>query len=755
MSGYDYNSLSPLDFERLCCALLDKLEGRRFQRFGEGRDGGIDLQFDGGAGGLRVYQCKRYRNTSNLMSVLRKDEVGKVQRLKPGSYGIMTSASLTPENKNEIMALFRPFLKSSQFVYGPKEIDDLLDKKEYADIVRSISALWLPSFSVVSSIFNNGILGRSEHDIDMMRKECVKWAWTEVTQDGLKSLKNHHVAIFIGAPGVGKTVSAKLLLCQSCLEGYQPIITYDKIEDFESVYDPEKKQVFFYDDFLGQNYFEVISNREDAKICHFIERVRADPNKRFLLTSRTTILNRGYECSVAFRSTDFKSRAYLVDASDQSEKDRAQILYMNLYHAECSHEELRAVLCDKKYIRILQHKNFSPRIIGYILESRAHRQELGEASLFDCLLRALNNPREVWKTVYNNQLNPLERVLLWCVFLSTRLDEGVLNECFDAAKGDVQTSSSDWGRLTFEQTAKSLAGALLKRIMYPDRTAVYELLNPSIADYLISNWQSDIVSVKTALAVLRSRTATVKFLEFSRNNLSVADRRSNVIRHLAALPMPDDANPMLMLVSNRELLKQDEDDADRVLQRISALNVSKIPNGSVDDWASILSMLERGCKDVASVVANIPVAEREDLMGRCQEFESAVALYHLFSRYGGSIPANAGEILTAALATDAYEFARDLNAPELEMKDNGYMGLSDLDYERMEAEVKDYVLKKAVGSKIPRTLIDIKICLDNINLDEMFECRPDDYYGEEETAEKYDGVSDIDSLFAGLLNEPL
>ena len=141
-------------------------------------------------------------------------------------------------------------------------------------------------------------------------------------------------------------------------------------------------------------------------------------------------------------------------------------------------------------------------------------------------------------------------------------------------------------------------------------------------------------------------------------------------------------------------------------------------------------------------------------MGRCLEFEAVAALYQLFIRHGGSVPSNAGEIITAALATDAYEFARDLDAPDLELKEDGYMGLSDADYESMQGEIKDYALKKAVSSMIPMSLIDMNICLENINLDEMFQCKPEDYYGDDEFEERYDRVSDIDALFDGLLNEP-
>ena len=75
---FDYRNLSPIEFERLCSDLLTIMEGVRYQRFGEGRDDGVDLQYENVSGAKTIVQCKRYRDSSQLLSVLKHTERKKV-----------------------------------------------------------------------------------------------------------------------------------------------------------------------------------------------------------------------------------------------------------------------------------------------------------------------------------------------------------------------------------------------------------------------------------------------------------------------------------------------------------------------------------------------------------------------------------------------------------------------------------------------------------------------------------------------------
>ena len=53
-----------------------------------------------------------------------------------------------------------------------------------------------------------------------------------------------------------------------------------------------KKQIFYFDDFLGSNFLQALIPHEDSHITRFIQRIKNDKKKKFILTSRTNIFNR-------------------------------------------------------------------------------------------------------------------------------------------------------------------------------------------------------------------------------------------------------------------------------------------------------------------------------------------------------------------------------------------------------------------------------------------------------------------------------
>ncbi len=66
--SFDYHRLSPTDFEALAADLAGALHGVRFERFCEGRDGGIDFRHQGEDGRITIGQAKRYKATTQLLA---------------------------------------------------------------------------------------------------------------------------------------------------------------------------------------------------------------------------------------------------------------------------------------------------------------------------------------------------------------------------------------------------------------------------------------------------------------------------------------------------------------------------------------------------------------------------------------------------------------------------------------------------------------------------------------------------------------
>ena len=90
-------------------------------------------------------------------------------------------------------------------------------------------------------------------------------------------------------------------------KGYRYIFKSNYLEIKEALKDKEhkpiyyfhfgKKQIFYFDDFLGSNFLSIFQSKEDSHIINFMRRVARDKNKRFILTTRTNILSQGKKLS--------------------------------------------------------------------------------------------------------------------------------------------------------------------------------------------------------------------------------------------------------------------------------------------------------------------------------------------------------------------------------------------------------------------------------------------------------------------------
>jgi len=289
--GYDFSKLNSREFEILGASIVEKVYGKRVEIFKAGKDGGVDGRFWlGNKEG--VIQCKRYIETNykGLLQGLKKNEVQKVKNLvpPPSKYIFVTTQKLSRANKKEIKLLFEPHIKRENDIFGKEDLDDFLEKKENQDIVEKNYKLWITSAPVLDIILNNAIKGRSKSTIKDIEEHSYKYAITENHNKGLEILKDHNVVIITGEPGIGKTTLADNLALIYVAKGYEFCDIEENISEAENLFrDDEKKPIlFYYDDFLGSNFYDAVSNKRDSHIVKFINRVQKDKSKKFILTSR-------------------------------------------------------------------------------------------------------------------------------------------------------------------------------------------------------------------------------------------------------------------------------------------------------------------------------------------------------------------------------------------------------------------------------------------------------------------------------------
>lgn len=183
-------------------------------------------------------------------------------------------------------------------------------------------------------------------------------------------MKEKHVIIISGEPGIGKTTLAdNLCLFFVASEDFEFLDIEESLSEAEDVYEKSKKQLFYFDDFLGSNYFEAIEHKKDSHIVKFIDRIKNDKAKIFILTSRTNILNSGILHSTYLSNYKISKNEFMLTMSDFSKFDKAKILYNHIWFSNLKEEFINELYKEKRYMDIINHRNFNPRLIEFITDT--------------------------------------------------------------------------------------------------------------------------------------------------------------------------------------------------------------------------------------------------------------------------------------------------------------------------------------------------------------------------------------------------
>ena len=279
--------MSPADFEDLARDLIGRELGVRFEAFGPGPDGGIDGRH-ASAEGATILQAKHYRlsDFAALARVMRRERKS-IDALGPARYVLVTSRPLLPDNKDILAEIVGPALGSLDDILGCEDVNGLL--RQHPEVVKSHVKLWLSSAAVLERVLHaasHNFTTLTERDI---RAKLKVYAENPSLKSGRDILEKQRMLIVSGPPGVGKTTLAEML-CYAYLGEEWELISIRNLEEGFARIDDAKRQVFFFDDFLGRIALdERALSKQDSDLARFISRVRRTPSARFILTTRAYI----------------------------------------------------------------------------------------------------------------------------------------------------------------------------------------------------------------------------------------------------------------------------------------------------------------------------------------------------------------------------------------------------------------------------------------------------------------------------------
>ncbi len=290
-------------------------------------------------------------------------------------------------------------------------------------------------------------------------------------------------------PGIGKTTLARILVYHYLANGFDEFIFLsDSINDGYTAFKENTKQIFLFDDFLGRNFLDKkLSNNEEQRIIKFIEKVSNSTDKVLILTTREYILSQAKLRYDIFENPSLEFAKCVIDLSQYTKFVRAKILYNHLFFAKLSEHHLKDILDKETYAEIIQHPNYSPRVIETITNPDVwkHIQPNEFSTKF---IDFLNYPESIWKHVYENQISKFSQCVLANLLTAGApiLLEDLKKLIQNFAKNNSAKYEISYSEMDFKKSIKELENTFISiRKDTINRFAV-DYQNPSVQDFLVN-----------------------------------------------------------------------------------------------------------------------------------------------------------------------------------------------------------------------------------------------------------------------------
>jgi RecA/RadA recombinase len=495
MDLLDLRKLSDLDFESLCKDMFERILGVRLEIFASGPDGGVDLRYFGPNQKI-VIQCKHWMKSgrAKLVGHLLDRELPKLDKMRPTPmrYILATSVEMTPAAKEKLLDGFRPYIHNVGDIWGISEITSFLQNNP--EVVRKNMRLWLNDATILEAMISKNVIQRSLHLADDIRDTLRTYVPSVDLQNAMNLVEKNHVVLVTGPPGAGKTTLAQVICAHYADRGFEVVEVSENVEDVYRVWHDGEPQVFLYDDFLGQTSLDdKLHKNEDSRLLSLIRRIRKDPTKRFVCTTRGYILEQARQRYERMDRGDLDPIIFSVDLDVLGREEKAQILYNHVYWSEWPTSAKRDFSRPDVYRPIVRHESFNPRAISDLL-SVPFDPDLGEPGAQ--VVAALNDPMGLWRHMFDHQLKESDREVLYLLFsFGGKASFSVL--------GDAYLSFSNRGLSQFKSSLKVLDGTLVR--LFGDFVDGHvEFSNPSVNDFMLMKFSEERDLVKRVLKNLYS-----------------------------------------------------------------------------------------------------------------------------------------------------------------------------------------------------------------------------------------------------------
>lgn len=484
-------NLDPLEFEKFCMDFMEKKLNTKFKRFGPGKDDGIDLiSLDGKI----ICQCKRYKDSSNLKTVC-QNEYNKIKNIKFEKYYLLTTAELGKKIVENIYKIFCKYMSDYSYIIGKTDIDDFLSDVNNIDVLKKNHKLWLSSSIVLDLYLNRYSDAISKVIINDFKNDTKFFVETKAYYNAVDIINSNGIILFVGDPGIGKTITSKMLIRYLLANNKDYKLTTVSNNDLskliESVHQNDDPEIIFLDDFLGQTSLS-LDDKLINDLKNLLKLTTIFNNKKVILNSRITILNKAKHEKEEFEKLldEIGIKECLIDVNDLSQLDRARILYNLMYHNGVTKKSFDTIKKDKKYNLIINHKSFNTRIIEMCCK-RSNR--VASENFFNYIIELLNNPKDIWKSEFE-RIETCDVVLMYQLYTLGN-NYIPVDSLHKSVTNYLYNSNFEIEKYSFEDSINRLSKSLIG-IAILGKKKYLSVLNPSINDYIQNYLLDNLVELK-------------------------------------------------------------------------------------------------------------------------------------------------------------------------------------------------------------------------------------------------------------------
>ena len=168
--------------------------------------------------------------------------------------------------------------------------------------------------------------------------------------------------------------------------------------------------------------------------------------------------------------------------NDITTLEKSKIFYNHLIYKRIPREYYESIKKNKNYLKIVQHSNYTPRIIEHVTY-RTNYLKVAPNDYFEFIFQNLYYPHNIWKNEFERRLKEVDRAFISTLYslTDTTVKYGVLKECFNKRLSKMK--NVDYTINNYETILSRLNQSIIN-LVDNKGTMHIGVINPSVNDYI-------------------------------------------------------------------------------------------------------------------------------------------------------------------------------------------------------------------------------------------------------------------------------